>query len=52
MQVLFDNKGKFQWKRLENLIELAKSGGGDLDLTDTAADGAGLLLTDEGLRGN
>ena len=50
MQVLFDNKGKFQWKRLENLIELAKSGGGDLDLTDTAADGAGLLLADEGLR--
>ena len=50
VQVLFDNKGKFQWKRLENLIELAKSGGGDLDLTDTAADGAGLLLTDEGLR--
>ncbi|CAL6316249.1 unnamed protein product [Bathycoccus prasinos] len=49
-QVLFDSKGKFQWKRLENLIELAKTGGGDLDLTDTATDGAGLLLTDEGLR--
>ena len=35
---------------MENLIELAKTGGGDLDLTDTATDGAGLLLTDEGLR--
>ena len=49
-QVLFDSKGKFQWKRLENLIELAKTGGDGLDLTDTATDGAGLILSDASLR--
>lgn len=32
--------GKFQWGRLENLIELAKEGGGSVDLSSTVADGA------------
>jgi len=52
LQVLFNNQGKFQWARLENLISLAKSGGdgSKLDLTDTVADGAQLLVTDEDLR--
>jgi predicted unusual protein kinase regulating ubiquinone biosynthesis (AarF/ABC1/UbiB family) len=52
LQVLFNNQGKVQWARLENLISLAKSGGdgSKLDLTDTVADGAQLLVTDEDLR--
>jgi len=49
LQVLF-KQNKFQWRRLENLIGLAKESNGDLDLTETAADGAGLLLTDSKLR--
>ena len=49
MQVLF-KQNKFQWRRLENLIGLARESGGDFDLTETAADGAGLLLTDSKLR--
>ena len=49
LQVLF-NKGKFQWARLENLIQLAKEGGDGLDLTDTIGDGAQLLITDSELR--
>jgi predicted unusual protein kinase regulating ubiquinone biosynthesis (AarF/ABC1/UbiB family) len=49
MQVLF-KQNKFQWRRLENLIGLARESGGDFDLTETAADGAGLLLTDRNLR--
>lgn len=42
--------GKFQWKRLENLIGLAKEGSGGLDLSDTVRDGARVLLLDEKLR--
>ena len=49
IQVLF-KQDKFQWRRLENLIDLARDGGGSLDLTETATDGAGLLLTDAKLR--
>ena len=49
-QVLFrDNK--FQWKRLQNLIQLAKEGTGDgLDLSDTLSDGARMVLLDPRLR--
>lgn len=41
MQVLFQD-GKFQWVRLENLIQLAKEGSGSskVDLSSTVADGA------------
>ena len=42
--------GKFQWKRLENLISLAKEGSGGLDLSDTVRDGARVFLLDEKLR--
>ena len=37
-QVLFHD-GKFQWRRLRNLIALAKDGTGGLDLSDTVSDG-------------
>jgi hypothetical protein len=50
-QVLFrDNK--FQWKRLQNLIQLAKEGTGDagLDLSDTLSDGARMVFLDPRLR--
>ena len=50
VQVLFQD-GKFQWKRLENLISLAKEGSGGLDLSDTVRDGARVLLLDQRLRG-
>ncbi len=49
MQVLFQD-GKFQWKRLQNLIGLAREGTGGLDLSDTVRDGARVLLLDEKLR--
>jgi predicted unusual protein kinase regulating ubiquinone biosynthesis (AarF/ABC1/UbiB family) len=63
IQVLFQD-GKFQWKRLENLITLAKegssgsgssaAGGGKkaagLDLSDTVKDGLRVLLLDDRLR--
>ena len=49
MQVLFSG-GKFQWKRLQNLIRLAKEGSGGLDLSDTVASGARVVLLDERLR--
>jgi predicted unusual protein kinase regulating ubiquinone biosynthesis (AarF/ABC1/UbiB family) len=49
-QVLFDKDGTFSWRRLENLVALARESGGGLDLTDTVADGAQLLITDEELR--
>ncbi|KAF2583968.1 hypothetical protein F2Q70_00034157 [Brassica cretica] len=64
IQVLFKD-GNFQWKRLENLISLAKENVGQmssnpalrvkrveskLDLTDTIKDGARLFLLDEGIR--
>ena len=42
--------GKFQWKRLRNLIALAKDGAGGLDLSDTVSDGARVLLLDARLR--
>ena len=42
--------GKFQWKRLQNLIRLAKEGSGGLDLSDTVATGARVVLLDERLR--
>eukprot|EP00884_Botryococcus_braunii_P017323 jgi/Botrbrau1/4274/Bobra.0390s0014.1 len=48
-QVLFKD-GKFQWKRLQNLISLARGGSGRLDLSDTVVDGARVVLLDEGLR--
>ena len=35
---------------MENLIALARESGGGLDLTDTVADGAQLLVTDDELR--
>ncbi|KAK9804231.1 hypothetical protein WJX72_002551 [[Myrmecia] bisecta] len=49
IQVLFQD-GKFQWKRLENLITLAQEGSGELDLSDTVRDGAKVLLLDDKLR--
>lgn len=64
IQVLFKD-GMFQWKRLENLIVLAKDNvtkmsnavqstkiqqQSKLDLTDTIKDGARLFLVDEGIR--
>ena len=49
MQVLFQD-GKFQWKRLENLIALAREGSGGLDLSDTVRDGIRVVLLDEKLR--
>lgn len=56
-QVLFSD-GKFQWKRLENLIQLAREGGpgggtkGDkgLDLSDTVRDALRVMLLDDKLR--
>ncbi len=45
--------GKFQWKRLENLLSLAQqggSGGGGLDLSDTVASGARVVLADSRMR--
>ena len=48
-QVLFAG-GKFQWKRLENLIRLAREGSSGLDLSDTVASGARVVLLDERLR--
>eukprot|EP00210_Caulerpa_lentillifera_P007137 g6827.t1 len=52
IQVLFQD-GKFQWKRLENLIALAKEGtggGGSLDLNGTIKDAVRLFLMDPKLR--
>lgn len=56
-QVLFQG-GKFQWKRLENLLELAKetppgpvaANGNGVDLTSTVTDGAKVVLLDDELR--
>jgi hypothetical protein len=52
MQVLFQD-GRFQWDRLENLINLAKDGTGmgSLDLSETAKDALKVLLVDDKLRG-
>ncbi len=50
-QVLFQD-GKFQWKRLENLIMLAREGGGSsgLDLSDTVKDALRVLAQDDKIR--
>eukprot|EP01025_Chloroclados_australasicus_P008476 TRINITY_DN1300_c1_g1_i1.p1 TRINITY_DN1300_c1_g1~~TRINITY_DN1300_c1_g1_i1.p1 ORF type:complete len:625 (-),score=96.31 TRINITY_DN1300_c1_g1_i1:378-2252(-) len=48
-QVLFKG-GSLQWGRLENLLALAKSGGGKLDLNQTITDAVRLLLIDDKLR--
>jgi len=54
-QVLFSD-GKFQWKRLENLIQLAReglgsrNGAGGLDLSDTVKDALRVVLLDDRLR--
>ena len=51
-QVLFQD-GRFQWKRLENLLSLAQQGAGGgsgLDLSDTVASGARVVLADSRLR--
>ena len=45
-QVLFQD-GRFQWKRLENLLSLAQQGAGGgkgLDMSDTVASGARVVL--------
>lgn len=45
--------GRFQWRRLENLLSLAQQGGGGgggLDLSDTVASGARVVLADDRLR--
>uniref|UniRef100_A0A7R9YW22 Protein kinase domain-containing protein n=1 Tax=Chlamydomonas euryale TaxID=1486919 RepID=A0A7R9YW22_9CHLO len=52
IQVLFQD-GKFQWARLENLIMLAKEGGGTasgLDLSETVKDAVRVFLLDDRLR--
>lgn len=48
-QVLFQD-GRLQWKRLENLIGLAREGSAGLDLSDTVRDGARVVLMDNRLR--
>ena len=47
-QVLFQD-GHFRWERLENLLGLAKSGGG-IDLSSTVGDVAQAVLLDDDLR--
>jgi len=47
-QVLFKDD-RFQWQRLQNLLNLAKGGEG-LDLSDTVQDGAVLIALDDDLR--
>lgn len=49
LQVLY-SKGSFQLKRLENLVTLATSATGGLDMTDTVVDGARIVLLDTDLR--
>lgn len=54
VQVLFQD-GKFQWKRLENLIQLAREGASgrssdSFDLSDTVKDGLRVLAVDQKLR--
>lgn len=49
VQVLFRG-GAFQLKRLENLVTLAASASGELDLSDTMADSASVFLLDPELR--
>ena len=47
IDVLF-KEGKFQWRRLENLITIAQTKG-NFDLLPTASQGLQYLLSDEGL---
>lgn len=47
VEVLFKD-GKFQWQRLENMLEIARSGG-NFDLLPTAQLGLQYLLSKEGL---
>lgn len=49
IQVLFKG-GAFQLRRLENLVSLAGSASGGLDLSDTMVDGARVFLLDDELR--
>ena len=47
LQMLFRD-GKFQWKRCENLLALAKDAGGQkLDMSDTLLDGTRFLLSSQ-----
>mmetsp|Transcript_1126 Transcript_1126/g.3962 ORF Transcript_1126/g.3962 Transcript_1126/m.3962 type:complete len:185 (+) Transcript_1126:1692-2246(+) len=47
LQMLFRD-GKFQWKRCENLLALAKDAGGQkLDMSDTLIDGTRFLLSSQ-----
>ena len=48
-QVLFQN-GKFQWKRAEKLLGLAKESSGGLDITSTVRDAVRVVLLDDKLR--
>lgn len=48
-QVLFQN-GKFQWKRAEKLLGLAKESSGGLDITSTVRDAVKVVLLDDKLR--
>jgi len=48
-QVLFKDD-RFQWQRLQNLLNLARGGEG-LDLSETVQDGAVLIALDDDLRG-
>ena len=47
--MLFQN-GKFQWKRAEKLLGLAKEGSGGLDITSTVRDAVRVVLLDDKLR--
>ena len=49
VQVLFQD-GKFQWKRAEKLLGIAKEGSGGLDITSTARDALRVVLLDDKLR--
>lgn len=42
--------GKFQWKRAEKLLGLAKEGSGGLDITSTVRDAVKVVLLDDKLR--
>lgn len=47
IEVLFKD-GKFQWQRLENMIEIARTNNEDFDLIPTARLGLQYLLSEEG----
>ena len=46
---MFQN-GKFQWKRAEKLLGLAKEGSAGLDITNTVRDAVRVVLLDDKLR--